>query len=50
MYTYIFIYIFTNRIVLIWNHLPDRCFNGDTLFYFKNQLHNTHFSRFLYGH
>ena len=36
---------FTNRIVPIWNQLPDSCFNGDTLFYFKNQLHNTDFSR-----
>ena len=40
----------TNRIVSIWNHLPDSCFNGDTLFYFKNQLHNADFSRFLYSH
>ena len=35
--------------ISIWNHLPDSCFNGDTLFYIKNQLHNTDFSRFLYG-
>ena len=41
---------FTNRIVSIWNYLPDSCFNGDTLFYFKNQLHNTDFSHFLYSH
>ena len=27
---------FANRIVPIWNHLPGSCFNGDTLFYFKN--------------
>ena len=41
---------FSNRIVPIWNHLPDSCFNDDTLFHFKNQLHNTDFSRFLYGY
>ena len=39
----------TNRIVPIWNHLPDSCFNGDTLFYIKKQLHNTDFSCLLYG-
>ena len=46
----VFCKFFTNRIVPIWNHLPVSCFNGDTLFYFKNQLHNSDFSRFLYGH
>ena len=45
----VFSQLFTNHTVPIWNHLPDSCFNGDTLFYFKNQLHNTDFSRFLYG-
>ena len=40
---------FKNRIVSIWNHVPDSCFNGDTLVYFKNQLQNIDFSRFLYG-
>ena len=44
----VFSKFFTNRIVPIWNHLPDSCFNGDTLFYFKKQLHNTDFSLF-YG-
>ena len=46
----VFSKFFTNRIVPIWNHLPNSCFNGDTLFYFKNQLHYTDFSGFLYGH
>ena len=46
----VFSNFFTNRIVPIWNHLSDCCFNGDTLFYFKNQLHNTDLSRFLDGH
>ena len=46
----VFSKVFTNRIVPIWNHLPGSCFDSDTLFYLKNQLHNTDFSRFLYGH
>ena len=46
----VFSKFFTNRIVPIWNHLPVSCFNGDTLFYFKKQLHSIDFSRFLYGH
>ena len=47
----VFSKFFTNRLVPIRNHLPDSCFNGgDTLSYFKNRLHNTDFSRFLYGH
>ena len=46
----VFSNFFTNRIVPIWNHLPYSCFNGDTLFHFKNQLHNIDFSRFLYDH
>ena len=40
---------FINRIVPIWNHLPDNCFNGDTLFYFKNQLQNTDLSFFVWS-
>ena len=46
----IIIKFFANRIVPIWNHLTDSCFNGDTLFYFKYQLHKADFSRFSYGH
>ena len=46
----VFSKFFINRIVPIWNHLPDSCFYGNTVFYFKSQLHNTDFSRFLYGH
>ena len=44
----VFSNFFTNRIISIWNHLSDSCFNGDTLFYFKNQLHNTDFSCFFF--
>ena len=38
---------FLQIVVPIWNHLPNSCFDGDTLFYFKNQLHNADFSRFF---
>ena len=43
----VFSNFFTKRIVPIWNHLSDSCFNGDALFFLNMQLHNTDLSRFF---
>ena len=40
---------FTNRVVPLWNYLPDNCFIPDVLCSFKNKLKNIDFSRFLRG-
>jgi Reverse transcriptase (RNA-dependent DNA polymerase)/Endonuclease-reverse transcriptase len=45
----IFKFSFVNRIVNVWNYLPDTCFNTSLIATFKQKLRRINFDKFLIG-